>query len=266
MGNVIQAVFNSRNTATVSGLWQYDYGQILQFVDLALPITYEVHFANEGQSSSITVLGDADGVLIPDQFLLTGKSVIAWVFLHTGLDDGETEYRVTMPVQRRAEPTDVEPTPVQEDIITQAIAALNNAITQTGEDREATAISAENAAESARESSSYAENSAESATNAANSAASAAASESNARSYRDEASTFADRAEASAVNAAESAQDAATSETNAQHWEEMAEQAAKNAGYLWFYIEDGKLFMDRTPNTQVDFYVEHGQLFMREVV
>ena len=62
-------------------------------------------------------VGNADGVLIPDAMLTSGQNVYAWVFLHTGEDDGETMYAVTIPVQQRPRPTEEEPTPVQQEVL-----------------------------------------------------------------------------------------------------------------------------------------------------
>lgn len=140
MSNKITAIFDcGAVTACAERLWQYDYGQILVFAGLDLPEIYEVHFANEGEGETITVLGDKNGVAVPDQFLVTGENIRAWIFLHAGESDGETEYAIRIPVQKRPQPSDIEPTPVQQDVITQAIAALNHAVTQTDEDVETTA-------------------------------------------------------------------------------------------------------------------------------
>ena len=125
MNNITLAVFGAYREVKTRALWQYDYGQILRFTGLDLPDAYEVHFANSRTGSATTQIGDADGVIIPDIYLTTGQPVYAWVYLHTGADDGETEYVVTIPVNPRAKSTDQEPTPVQQDAITQAIAALN---------------------------------------------------------------------------------------------------------------------------------------------
>lgn len=131
MSNIVTAVFEAGACGTVtSPLFQWDYGQVLQFQGLELPDTYEVHFANTDVRTSVTMLGDADGVDIPDACLTSGEPIYAWVFLHTGESDGETEYTVSIPVIARAEPSDIEPTPVQQDAITQAIAALNSGVTR----------------------------------------------------------------------------------------------------------------------------------------
>ena len=136
-GNTITMRMQDRKLTAVAGdLYQYDYGQRLILEGVQLPVAYEVHFANSAHGKSKTAIGDATGVDIPDEFLLSGGNVYVWLFLHAGEDDGETEYRGMIPVIGRAKPTDTEPTPVQQDVITQAIAALNAAVAQTEADVE----------------------------------------------------------------------------------------------------------------------------------
>ena len=217
MSNIISATFScGSTTASASGLWQYDYGQKLIFAGLDLPPVYEVHFAGEGETETITVLGNETGVDIPDQFLLSGNAVKAWVFLHTGTEDGETMYAVRMPVNKRPEPSDTEPTPVQQDIITQAIAALDAAVEQTGQDVETTAgymDRAEQAADRAEQAAQGVEE------------------------YAERAETAAEGAEASATNAGQSEQTATqaasaavTAATQAGTSASQAQQAASDAG------------------------------------
>lgn len=131
--NITEIRFGSGMTATGSMLYQYDYGQILTFPDLDLPEAYEVHFAGDGDAQTITMIGDADGVLVPDQLLQSPGHLKVYIYLHEGEDDGETEYKALIPVIGRPEPSDLEPTPVQQDAITQAIAALNTAVTHVEE-------------------------------------------------------------------------------------------------------------------------------------
>ena len=114
-------------------LFQFDYGQRLFFTGAELPMAYEVHFCNVGSNESITALGDSDGVRIPDELLLNGKHIKVWIYLHSGEDDGETEFNGIVPVYKRAKPTNNSPSPTQQDIITQAIAVLNDAIEESGE-------------------------------------------------------------------------------------------------------------------------------------
>lgn len=120
--------FTRGTLAQATPLWQYDYGQVLEINGLELPTTYQVHFCNCSDTQTITVLGNADGVLIPANLLQTGKTVIAYIYLHTGADDGETEYKITIPVRPRPAPSDIPPTPEQQSALDEAIAALNSAV------------------------------------------------------------------------------------------------------------------------------------------
>lgn len=123
---ILIAKFIHPRQAKTAPLYQYDYGQMLKFIGVSLPDTYEVHFSNsDDMGTAYTVLGNANGVMIPDSLLVTGNPIHAWIFLHDTDADGETEYKVDIPVIRRPKVTDAEPTPVQQDIITQTIAALN---------------------------------------------------------------------------------------------------------------------------------------------
>lgn len=140
MTNITIANFTggSRSSRT-SALYQYDYGQVLKFEGLELPTACEVHFSNkELIGTSKTSIATDSEVVIPDEYLTSGEPVYAWIFLHTGETDGETEYKITIPVRKRPEPTDEEPTPQQQSEIGQLISALNSAVTQTGEDVQTT--------------------------------------------------------------------------------------------------------------------------------
>jgi hypothetical protein len=108
-------------------LYQYDYGQKLLFSGVELPDFYEVHFSNELHGESTTVIGDSTGAEIPESYLATGKPVYVWFFAHTEVSDGETEFQGVVPVIKRAQPSDVDPTPTERTVIAQAIAALNEA-------------------------------------------------------------------------------------------------------------------------------------------
>ena len=151
MGNVMIIKYNGSSSYRGSVLYQYDYGQRIVFEGFNLPDTYEVHFANTFRNGfTYTVLGDKDGVMIPDACLLTGKEIYVWVFLHETTEDGETVYHVQIPVISRPYISNTEPTPVQQNIITQAIAVLREASStskKAKEDAEAAAERAESTAE-----------------------------------------------------------------------------------------------------------------------
>lgn len=114
-------------------LYQYDYGQKVVFTNVELPNAYEVHFANAMHGDAITMLGDSSGVLIPDSLLTTGLPVYLWVYLHDEYEDGETEYTGVIPVIQRATPTDVQPTPEEQSLIAQLIAALSAGVDDVNE-------------------------------------------------------------------------------------------------------------------------------------
>ena len=154
MLNVTEVTFCGLQKVFIDGLYQWDYGQYLTFPDLSLPDTYETHFAQG--SETCTVIGGVDGVRIPDAYLQNAEQITAYIYLHEGADDGETEYVVGIPVIARPEPSEGTPTPVQQDIITQAIAALNTAVTESSQ-------SASDAEQSAREAAQSAQDAAESA-------------------------------------------------------------------------------------------------------
>ena len=245
---------------TADPLWQWDYGQILQFPDLDLPEAYEVHFSNQRDiGTAKTAIGNADGVLIPDEYLTTGEDLHVWIFLHAGLEDGESEYYTRIKVKRRPESTNEQPTPEEQSVITQAIAALNKAVEETAADAAAADASAQASAQSASESAQSASDAAASAQSADESAQAASESETNAASSAQSAS-------ASALAAAQSATEAKDSEDAAERSAELAEQAAAKSGYLHFEIIDGDLIMTRTPNTQVTFYLDDGDLYLKEAV
>ena len=170
--NIVVADFSGggRKT-TVAALWQHDYGQILKFSGIDdLPVAYEVHFSNEKYAGNAkTQIGNEGGVTIPDEYFLTGRPIYAWLYLHAGENDGETVYQVTIPINKRSRPADTAPTPVEQSVIDQAIAALNVAVEATGAAQEA-AESAQGKAETAQGKAEDAQAAAESARAAAEAA------------------------------------------------------------------------------------------------
>ena len=129
--NIVKAVFRCCTAYRTDPVFQYDYGLILKFLHIKLPDAYEVHFSNnQFGEDAMTVIGDENGVLIPDELLLSGKDVFAWLYLHTSEQDGETVYAVSIPVIERNKPSDIDVTPVEQNVIDQTIAALNTGITK----------------------------------------------------------------------------------------------------------------------------------------
>ena len=203
MSNTITAVFAAGQTETIAAgsLYQYGYGQTLVMEGLTLPSSYQVDFSNyEFNGMSIPQIGNAGGVSIPSEVLSTGRPVYAfvWIIDQTG---GRTQYRVTIPVVPRPQPDPPVPSPEEESAIAEAIAALNDAVEQTGASAEAAAGSAEAAA-----------------ARAADADASAALAES----------------WAVGGTGTRPGEDY----YNAKFFAEVAQQGAEEAGYAWFNVDD----------------------------
>ena len=207
--NIITVAFGALQKVTALPInYKYDIGQILRITGLDLPESYVVDFCNQGDSSTISMVGTADGVRIPDQFLQTGKPVKAYIVL-SGADNTQTRYEITIPVNARPERTDIQPTPEEQSTIDSLIAAMNTAV----EESDANADRAESEADRAATEADRAEQAAESigdkverAEAAAQTAESAAT---NAEDAKDAANLF-------ASNAAESAEAAHLSEVSAE--------------------------------------------------
>ena len=244
VSKIIYGRVGPRGTYTEGMITEEDYGILFQMPDLDLPAAYQVDFSNKlTGGTALTVVGNPDGALIPTSLIDSGKDVYAFLY-YTGVGFGKTTHVFRINNNRRAKRGTPAPDPEQQSVIDATIAALNDAVESTAADAEQTASDAARA-ETARTAAETAEDNAEA------SATAAAQSEANAAGSASTATAAATSASASASSAA----------TNA----DRAEQAAAQSGYLWFYIEDGKLYMDRTQNTHVNFYMQDGKLYVEEV-
>lgn len=145
--NIITVAFGTfRKVTSIPINYKYDIGQILRITGLELPESYIVDFCNSGDATTISMVGTADGVRIPDEFLQTGKPVKAYIVL-SGEDNTQTRYEITIPVNARPERTDIQPTPEEQSTIDSLIAAMNTAV----EDSEENADRAGDAADRAEE-------------------------------------------------------------------------------------------------------------------
>ena len=247
---IIGTVGGGRYTVTAP-IVKEDYGLYLKIEGLELPSTYEVDFSNsEHSGTSVTMIGNADGVLIPSQFIASGKDVFAFLY-HVGADYGRTVFKFRIPNKLRPDRTDEEPTPEQASTIDQAISALNTAVAKTAQD----VIDADASAQSA---SADAERAEEARTDAQNYATQAEQSAT-------DASQSASQASASAGTASAAATSASASAASAYADAERAEQAASTAGYLDVEIVDGRLIYTRTDAVDVDFALNNGRLIMEAI-
>lgn len=129
MSNIVTATFYGTATmVTTTPKYQWDRGQLLNIVGLELPEVYKVDFSNyESKESAVSSLNSEDGVSIPDELFDTGLPIYAFVVVPDD-DSTTTEYKIIIPVIKRPEPTDIEPTPEQQSLIDELIIRLNTAV------------------------------------------------------------------------------------------------------------------------------------------
>lgn len=78
--------------------------------------------------------------------------------------------------------------------------------------------------------------------------------------------TAVEQTSADAEQTAADAETASQAATNALNSADRAEQAAQNAGYMFFDIdENGDLIYERTTNVDVDFVIEDGDLYVEAI-
>ena len=110
---MVIANFEDENYKRVTGLWQWDYGQILRIQGLNLPKAVEIHFSlqESGGEAKKRVGFTKDGVtdvVIPESMLENEEAIdnynaYAFVYL-TDDTSGQTEYKICMPVKARPKP------------------------------------------------------------------------------------------------------------------------------------------------------------------
>ena len=130
--NVTTAVFRPGfNIATASpSLVQWDQGQMLQFEGVELPSAYQVEFTNAVTVQAITMIGNENGVEIPNELLQQSFPINAYIVLHETAEDRETEYWATIYVKARQQPREETPDPEQISVIDQTIAALQDGVAE----------------------------------------------------------------------------------------------------------------------------------------
>ena len=125
--------FKDENYKSVTGLWQWDYGQVLRIQGLNLPKAVEIHFSlqESGGEAKKRVGFTKDGatdVVIPESMLeneepLGNYDIFAFIYL-TDDTSGQTEYKICMPVKARPKPEAFDK-PEDGEIFREAIKAVN---------------------------------------------------------------------------------------------------------------------------------------------
>lgn len=124
--------FKDENYKRVTGLWQWDYGQVLRIQGLNLPKAVEIHFSlqKSGGEAKKRVGFTKDGVtdvVIPESMLeneesLGNYNIYAFIYLADDTN-GQTEYKICMPVKARPKPEAFDK-PEDEEIFREAITAV----------------------------------------------------------------------------------------------------------------------------------------------
>lgn len=121
------------NTATAIGLYQWDYGQILEIEcsELGSEIV-EVHFACANMSEAIVrtcaFTNGVGTVTIPDECLEQTSAVTAWVY-KVDSTQGHTVKAITLPITARTRPSNTRSVPADyNDKYGQLIEEVNEAI------------------------------------------------------------------------------------------------------------------------------------------
>jgi len=128
--HIINVSFGLNNYIKTKPREKHSYGQEIVFSNIKLPEVFEVYFSNSPTGKSKTVVGQNNKVLIPDEYFLSGKTIYCYLLVHDTATDGRMKYVVEIPIKQRPEPTDIGLDPVQQDIATEAIAALQEATTR----------------------------------------------------------------------------------------------------------------------------------------
>lgn len=130
---MIIANFTNDHDARVTGLDQYDYGQVLRIQGLNLPTAVEIHFGLEetGGTTTTRIGVTKDGatdVPIPDSMLENGDTSLdytIYVFIYITDDtSGKTVRRIKMQVKARSKP-ELLNKPEEKKLFQQAIEAVN---------------------------------------------------------------------------------------------------------------------------------------------
>ena len=251
--NVIQATFDGFFKTCTEPSWLIDHGMELSISGIDLPAEFECHFSNSRSVAAKRQIGANGIVPIPDEYFLSNAAqIFCWIYLHPTVDSGVTEYEIVIPLRPRPNVDPAEPTQEQQDIVDQAIAALNVAMAATSADAESSSASATAASNSASAALTSEQNASASASAAAGSASAALASQ--------------NAAAQSATAAANSASAASASATSAYNDAERAEQAANTAGYMDVEIIDGRLIYTRTDAVDVDFELNDNGHLLMEVI
>lgn len=250
--NKISVAFGALRKITGPALqWQYNEKQYLNIKGLDLPEEYAVDFMNKGDADTITMTPTAEGVLIPDQFLLDGRPLIAYVVVVDG-ESVNTIAQITFPVNPRGARTDMSPEQKEQQQIDQLIATMNEAVADSKASAEESERQAGISDERAKDSEAWAVGQ----RGGVDVESTDETYQNNAKYYAGEADRIsrdnATLAESWAVGGTGTRED--EDNDNAKHYSILAAQGAEESGYAWFDVhdDDGKMYVYISDNLSED--------------
>ena len=155
MDNIIECRLNSTCKEIFTGLWQYDYGQILRIIGADLPKAVEVQFSlkDKGGDTLTRIGATVDGtteVKVPDGLLKNENCtqnylIYAWIYV-TDDTSGNTEYQIILHVKSRPKPEEPTEEPIPEpNIFHETVEAVNAAADRAEQAEQKAKASAEEA-------------------------------------------------------------------------------------------------------------------------
>lgn len=107
---MLEAIFISGiDEIKISGLTQWDRGQMVQIICPDLPSAFQVHFAKRKEKTTVVVQAESSGnaaiVAIPDILLQEPFDLYAYLYFDEGLT-GETVKTIRFPIKPRQKPDD----------------------------------------------------------------------------------------------------------------------------------------------------------------
>lgn len=155
MDNIIECRLDSTCKEIYTGIWQYDYGQILRIIGADLPKAVEVQFSlkDKGGDTLTRIGATVDGtteVKVPDGLLKNENCtqnylIYAWIYV-TDDTSGNTEYQIILHVKSRPKPEEPTEEPIPEpNIFHETVEAVNAAADRAEQAEQKAKASAEEA-------------------------------------------------------------------------------------------------------------------------
>ena len=90
---IIAAFREGQTRVYTRSAYQFDKGQKLVVTGIDLPESFEVHYANKGDSGlAYSCIGNPEGIYIPDSLFVSGDYIYVWIYAtevgHEGTTSG----------------------------------------------------------------------------------------------------------------------------------------------------------------------------------